>query len=520
MRYPKKPMLSKSRFIAGLQCPLRLWYQSYNSELATKPPPSQQALFDTGHEVGRLATSLYSNGVQIEESYLHHMEAEKSTLKAMNNQSVAAIYEAAFTYNRIRIRVDILERHDVNTWNLVEVKSSTSVKDVYKPDLGIQYYILKGLGIDIFSAGILHINNAYVYDGNQLDLNQFFYFSDLTEETVSRQEEFISQIKELKKIISWGTPPNIHPSRHCMNPYKCEFWEHCTSDMPEFWVMDLSGINQKKFDQLTESGIEDISGIPDEFPLSALQERIRNCVISGQEFIAPELEDELMGVEYPVHFLDFETFASAIPRYVNTRPYQTIPFQWSNHILFEDGRVEHVEYLCVEDKDPCEEFTKALLETLGIRGTIFVYASYEKRIVNQLANQLPGLRNQLLERCATKCRHPYDRNNGWCDHDPDGEFTNGSTVTDSCDEHPDKWRPGNPPRPVKCRPVMQKSSICTVDPIAEARQVGEVINGCCGIRSQMNQGWAGNENEQQQRGSENHVDFTESLHASIQTPDD
>ena len=87
MRYPKKPMLSKSRFIAGLQCPLRLWYQCYNYELATKPPPSQQALFDTGHEVGRLATSLYTDGVRIEEDYLHHVEAEKSTLKAMNNKN-------------------------------------------------------------------------------------------------------------------------------------------------------------------------------------------------------------------------------------------------------------------------------------------------------------------------------------------------------------------------------------------------------------------------------------------------
>jgi len=397
MRCPKKPMLSKSRFIAGLQCPLRLWYQCYNSELATKPPPSQQALFDTGHEVGRLATSLYSNGVQIEESYLHHKEAEKSTFKAMNHQSVSAIYEAAFTYNRIRIRVDILERHDLKTWSLVEVKSSTSVKDVYKPDLGIQYYVLKGLGIEIFAAGILHINNAYVYDGNQLDLNQYFYFSDLTEETVSRQEEFIFQVKELKKVLSWESPPNISPSRHCMNPYKCEFWEHCTSDMPEFWVMDLTGINQKKFDQLAESGIEDISEIPPGFPLSALQERIRKCITSGQEYIAPEFEDELVGVEYPVHFLDFETFASAIPRYPNTRPYQTIPFQWSNHILFEDDRVEHMEYLCVKNKDPREEFANTLLDTLGQAGTIFIYTAYEKRIINQLADQFSGLRNQLLD---------------------------------------------------------------------------------------------------------------------------
>ena len=97
MKYPKKPMLSKSRFIAGLQCPLRLWYKCYHSELATKPPPGQQALFDTGHEVGRLATSLYTNGVRIQESYRHHVKAEESTRNAMGNTNVAAIYEAAFT---------------------------------------------------------------------------------------------------------------------------------------------------------------------------------------------------------------------------------------------------------------------------------------------------------------------------------------------------------------------------------------------------------------------------------------
>ena len=161
--------------------------------------------------------------------------------------------------------------------------------------------------------------------------------------------------------------------------------------------MNLSGITQDKFVQLVELGINEISEIPDEFSLSALQERIRQCVTNGQEFIAPELEDELMSVQYPVHFLDFETFASAIPRYPNTRPYQTIPFQFSNHILFEEGRIEHAEYLCVEDKDPCEEFTRALLETLGARGTIFVYANYEKRIVNQLADQFPKFKDQLLD---------------------------------------------------------------------------------------------------------------------------
>ena len=87
MRKIKMPMLSKSRFIAGLQCPLRLWYQCYNRELASKVTPEQQAIFDLGHKVGRLATELYPGGVLINEDYLHHREAENSTAKALSHKA-------------------------------------------------------------------------------------------------------------------------------------------------------------------------------------------------------------------------------------------------------------------------------------------------------------------------------------------------------------------------------------------------------------------------------------------------
>ena len=103
-------MLSKSRFIAGLQCPLRLWYQCYNREFASEVTPGQQAIFDMGHEVGRLATELYPNGVLIEEDYLHHREAQNSTAQAIKDRNIPALFEAAFTFDGVRIRVDILER--------------------------------------------------------------------------------------------------------------------------------------------------------------------------------------------------------------------------------------------------------------------------------------------------------------------------------------------------------------------------------------------------------------------------
>ena len=122
----KIPMLSKSRFLAGLQCPLRLWHGCYNPDLASQVSPAQQAVFDTGHEVGLLATRLYPGGVLIEEDYLHHEEAVQTTLKAMKNPDVRAIYEAGFINDGVRVRVDILERLDHGKWNLIEVKSSTS----------------------------------------------------------------------------------------------------------------------------------------------------------------------------------------------------------------------------------------------------------------------------------------------------------------------------------------------------------------------------------------------------------
>ena len=130
----KTPMLSKSRYLAGLQCPLRLWHQCYNPELAAEVSPVQQALFDTGHQVGELATHRYPGGVLVREDYQHDKQAVRTTRAAINNPNVPAIYEAAFLHDGVRVRVDILERLDNGEWNLVEVKSSTSLKEVYLPE--------------------------------------------------------------------------------------------------------------------------------------------------------------------------------------------------------------------------------------------------------------------------------------------------------------------------------------------------------------------------------------------------
>ena len=393
----KAPLLSKSRFITGQQCHLRLWYQCYQPDLASEISEGQQAIFDMGHEVGELATRLYPGGVLIGEDHLHHEEAVQSTLEALKDSSVCAIYEAAFLYDGVRIRVDILERLENGKWNLIEVKSSTSVKDVHLPDVAVQLYVLRGAGLEIEKEFLMHVNNQYVYDGKELDLNSFFIGSDVTEEVVAMQKTVPGKISELKEMLSYSDPPDISPSRHCSKPYECEFFEYCTKEMPEHWIMELSGIKQTKLNELVVIGINDIRDIPSNCSLTDLQDRIRTSVVNNEEYITEELERELTDVEYPIHFLDFETISTAIPRFAGTRPYQTIPFQWSNHILQKDGVLEHHDYLCNEDKDPRVEFTFKLLSVLGIKGSIFIYSTYEITIIKTLSIHLTEYREKLLD---------------------------------------------------------------------------------------------------------------------------
>jgi hypothetical protein len=309
----KAPTLSKSRFLAGLQCPLRLWHQCYNRDLASEISPVQQAVFDTGHEVGRLATKLYPEGILIEEDHFHHKEAVKSTLKAIEDPNIPAIYEAGFIHDRVRVRVDILERINDGKWNLIEVKSSTSEKDIYLPDVAVQCHVLKGSGIDVDRVILMHINNQYVYDGNNPSLEQLFSSTDMTQEALEYQNQIPSLIAGFNDMLAKPEEPAIRPGRHCKNPYECEFWEYCTKDMPEHWVMELSGITQKKLNDLKAMGVNDIRDIPPSFSLSAVQERIRSCVAHNKDYISQELKDELLDVEYPVHFLDFETIGTAVP---------------------------------------------------------------------------------------------------------------------------------------------------------------------------------------------------------------
>ncbi len=283
------------------------------------------------------------------------------------------------------------------------MKSSTKVKKEHVPDVAVQLHVLQSAGLSVNLAGIMHINNQYVYDGRNLDLNSFLTFSDQTEEALSQQGVIPSRLGTLKDMLGRNLPPDILPSPHCKKPYLCDFWEHCTQKMPEYWVVKEKGISEKKLNELRAIGVEDMREIPADFPLSPNQQLRRDCVVNQEEYIGSELGRELMNVEYPIHFLDFETIGPAIPRYGGRSPYQAVPFQWSDHIMYGNGNLDHREYLCLEDKDPREEFTETLLNTLGEEGSIVVYTDYEERIIKKLVEYMPHYSDRFLAVIGRLC---------------------------------------------------------------------------------------------------------------------
>jgi uncharacterized protein DUF2779 len=391
------PLLSKSRFMAGLQCHKRLYLECYPSVPRDQVGPSTRALFDAGARVGVAARGLFAGGVRIGEDARTHDDAVVMTHAAVVEPGTNAIYEAAFTHDNVRVRVDILAHAGNGSWDLIEVKSSSGYKEEYLPDLGIQLYVLEGAGVPIRRACIVHVNNQYVYEGGPYVLDQLFTVRDLTEPAREAIPRLRAELEEMRSPLwGWGAP-EIAIGPQCKRPYPCPFYTHCHSDGPEHPIERLPRLYPKLLRALREAEIDDIRDIPEDFEgLSDLHRRIRASVITGRVHADPELREKLQALRPPVHFLDFETCNPALPRFIGTRPFQQVPFQWSDHVLREDGTLEHRGYLHVETTDPRKPWVESLVRSLGRDGPIVVYSGFEERVIRLLAEDLSEWRDDLL----------------------------------------------------------------------------------------------------------------------------
>ena len=385
--------LSKSKFLSGLQCHKRLYLEIHQPTLATPPDASTQAILNMGTEIGILAQRRFRDGILVKTGYRQREAAIAETTALLQDSRIPAIFEAAFEHEGVLVRVDILERVQNGegtspSWRLIEVKSSTRVKDVHLDDLSIQSHIVQGAGVRLDATCLMHINTRYRYEGGEVDLQALFSIEDVSEFVTNRRGQVPERLAAMRAMLLNSQLPEIEPGQQCHTPYECPFWFHCTTQKPSRWIYHLPG-KKEILGQLVQQGITTIDEIPDETQLSDVQRKVKDNV----EWISPELGQILRSVSYPIHHLDVETVMLALPRFPSTRPYQPIPVQWSNHIELESGDVSHQEFLHNEASEPRRRWAEALIESLGEKGSIVVYSAYEEAIIRQLAETFPEFKS-------------------------------------------------------------------------------------------------------------------------------
>ncbi len=379
-------LLTKSKYLYGIQCPMLLWISVNRKELIPVPDAATQYKFDQGHLVGELAKKLYPDGIDIpSDNFMGNINRTKELLNQRK-----PLFEAGVMVGNLFSRTDILNPVNEDEWDIIEVKSSTEIKDINLHDVSFQKLCWEESGLKIRKCFLAYINNKYVKNG-EINPQELFIVDDITEPVGFKSLDIRDKISGMMEIINLPDCPEAIIGACCSDPYDCPLMDTCWAELPEHNVFTLY-YGGKKSCELYDRGIVEIADIPKTYKLNDKQQIQLSCVANDNVHIDKEgIKEFLGGLEYPLYLLDFETFSTVIPVYDGTRPYQNIPFQFSLHIQENPGgKLQHHEYLAEGKDDPRPGLLAALHNKIGDAGSIVAYnKSFEENVLKDLALAFP-----------------------------------------------------------------------------------------------------------------------------------
>ncbi|MEP7172697.1 MAG: DUF2779 domain-containing protein [Aestuariivirga sp.] len=395
------PTLSKSKLMAYRQCRKRLWLEVHRPQLLENTTGAIAA-FAVGNVVGEVARKIYDPigvGVKIDvkSDGVENAIARTTDLITKNKP----IFEAGFTAMGARAFADILlpvSEGNTTKWRMVEVKSSTSVKDYHRDDVAVQSYVARKSGASLAGVSLAIIDSSWTYPGNE-NYEGLFTEIDLTEECLERGIEVETWISEAQAIVAKHNEPELTTGPHCKAPFDCGFMAYCSSLEPQPLqsLNVLPRIATKKLKALiNDEGVRELADVPDDL-LNTLQLRVKKHTLEGTVYFdSSGAATALARHGFPAYFLDFETINFAVPIWKGTRPYQQIPFQFSVHTLSKIGDLGHAEFLDLSGNNPSKAFAEAVVASCGEQGPIYVYnAKFEAGRLRELSHQFESLRRPL-----------------------------------------------------------------------------------------------------------------------------
>ena len=387
--------LSKSKYCKGVQCPKILWMDTHMSE---KAKPGDESVLETGTRVGDLARGYFGTYELVEfnpDKGIMVSDTERLINEVKGDGTIA---EASFYWDGLFCSVDLLRIHD-NECSIVEVKSSSEVKDIHVDDLAFQYYVLSKCGMKIKSASLMHIDSSYERRG-ELELDKLFAVKDYTDVVRKKVQEVEDNVRRIRLFQENTEEPEKDIALCCEVPYECAYYDYCRRHIPERSVFDVKGLFAAKKYEYYHRGIisfEDVIRYKPKLSDKQLRQVEAEYYDHPDVIIPDKIQGFLDTLQYPVYHLDFETFQQAIPEFDGLHPYEPIPFQYSLHIEHEDGRLDHKEFLAKEGSDPRRAIAESLCKDFPTDACVLAYnMSFERRVLASLANAFPDLADHLL----------------------------------------------------------------------------------------------------------------------------
>ena len=392
---------SKSKLLALLQCPKRLWLEVNRPDLREDSPATETG-FQVGVQVGDIAQRIYDpegHGVLIDAQRDGFNRALELSAELLYSEQ--PIFEAGFSAGGALAFADVMlpgKKDGKPVWRMVEVKSSTRVKDYHRDDVAVQAFVAQAAGVSLQSISLAHIDSSWVYPGNE-DYRGLLKENDLTAEAFSRTEEVKEWVAQAQAIVAAPSEPTVDTGSHCDTPFECGFYSYCSRDepKPEYPVYWLPRFSADKVRDLAAQGVVDLTAVPDDL-LNEKQLRVKHHTLSNTVFFdAAGAAADLAPHGFPAYFLDFESIQFAVPIWKGTRPYQQITFQFSLHTLTATGQLKQTAFLDLSGNDPSVPFAHALIAACDTQGPVFVYnAGFETARIRELAERYPHLGESLL----------------------------------------------------------------------------------------------------------------------------
>ncbi|MBI2535861.1 MAG: DUF2779 domain-containing protein [Gemmatimonadetes bacterium] len=401
------PRLSKSRFVAGCQCHKLLWWTVHEPDAdELKPDKVLQDRFDQGRQVTTLARTRFPGATLIPFGPEGgRIEATRLAL----DFGAPCIQEGAFSADGVFVAPDVLLK-DGDGYTLIEVKSSSHLKDDHIPDAAIQTHVLRRCGVDLCRVEVMHLNPEFRHP----DQGDLFDREDVTELVEALLPQVPKMIAGQTAALA-GKLPEVAIGLHCFEPRECPFHDRCWPADPDH-ISTLYNNGPKRTCAFMAQGIHSVWDIPPSEKLPDAAKRQLKALKVGKIIVEPGLRaalNEALGTG-GLGFLDFETINRAVPVWDGLAPWQQTVVQFSYHEQTGSGirgpgseqtgfgvrgsgfgNYTHRAYLAEGPHDPRPELVERMLEATANADRIVMYSPFERSRINELAEQVPAFANNL-----------------------------------------------------------------------------------------------------------------------------